>query len=128
MKYDKKRLGNIGSAGVSCAFNQARVQGTPERRYERQIGANGYYDWNQPARIVKESQADFETRLWETLCEILTSAEQRPVLVPTTDREPVWRDLVAMCPHAELIADARSRHGNYRAHLWLFDLRKGQYK
>ena len=114
MEYDRKN-GGMGATGLSCAFHACRTQfHGPVTKYDW----SNYRTGDQPRKVV-ETQEQYEGRMWDTLCQVLTASETRPVLLPTTSKEPEWEALLEMCPLIELIDSTKSKHGNYQAKLWI---------
>lgn len=63
--------------------------------------------------------ADPSDQMWDHLCAILRVSEERSIILASTDREPLWRDLLAACPYMTLVEEERSRMGPYNVQLWI---------
>jgi hypothetical protein len=117
MKYDRKttrdETGYVNSASISCAFNEVRDSFSLQFKYG---GWNPLLGRANEGRF--ETQEELETRLWDTLCEALTAAETRPVLIPTKASEKEMVNLLSACPYVQLLAESKSRHGKYKVQLW----------
>ena len=117
MNYDNVHDGNVSTADISCAFGQVRDS------YNRQTIYQGYDYYNyKPNPAKRETDEEWENRLWKILCEILTYSETRPVMLATKQNETKMRELLEACPYVELLSEVKSRHGNYKVQLWFVDV------
>jgi hypothetical protein len=95
----------------------------------------GGYDWQQTLYVQDRSYLSCafpqikgdcarhdQDRAWRELCYILTKQKElrRPTLFPSTSKELITQ-LLLSCPYARLVAETKSRHGNYQAYIWVIE-------
>jgi hypothetical protein len=135
-EYTKLGL-ELGKMEGCCAFTAVLSSFTEEsyqNRAQNNFGVTpkGYHDyWADkyvPPTSPEEVQAAIEKLMWHDLSCMCKASETKGTFVYTTDKEPEMRDLIGMCPYAELHDEVVTGHSGpkYLVQCWYFRIHKPQ--
>lgn len=69
---------------------------------------------------VRGTWGKTEQQVWKQFCWAMGQLKKygKPALIPVTDKEPLARDLLKICPWVTNVITTKSKHGDYNAYIF----------